>query len=598
MHLRTGVLLSLVSLVLVLGCEPMENGTSYWDLDPSKALDPSGGQPLTNMDTEEVHAAVFGAWIQIADGRDLGMKTFTDQLRTELTARNWDPKLADKINLEILEDDLPSDLSSNGTTTKSGNVATRTLALTPDYAKYFKCPIKATDKSQANTCAQMVAGVAAKVQAALTQSKAKAEAEIKKLHKSLSSEAQQFVSAWAQAAIDHGSKVAAVYAEHHLRATARCDTSKNAMQISYMLGVQQGHKIVLEMRAWARSQVAACVVNVDEIVKKVEHQSLAKIQAWMKAHAVCKDEDISSLDQTYQKAEIKRKDGIKVGISQQVKVLRSELFNYRSSVPCGDTRCIPPNTTKGGECHMDTRRIKSNGGYKGWWIEGKDYKVCCRKQRRSGRLRCLGHRKSDNKTIFCAETANGSCISCQTKYIYIGSPVAIDLDGDGLTVTRAQVRFDLLADGNPQRVSWIGPRDALLVLDLDHDGVIASGSELFGNSTDCGGHRCYDGADAMAQYDDNGDGLLDARDAIFPRLMLWLDLDQDGVSDPGELTRLAASKVQALSVQPAYRVEHRQDASVTARFQVLTSDGFRDAHDVWFHMDLAPANLASMMPAM
>ena len=90
--------------------------------------------------------------------------------------------------------------------------------------------------------------------------------------------------------------------------------------------------------------------------------------------------------------------------------------------------------------------------------------------------------------------------------------------------------------------------------------------------------------------------LAAAIDAVFSRLMLWMDRDQDGHSDAGELSQLAASPVKALNVGADYRIERRPTASITARFQVMTSQGFRDAYDVWFHMDITRKNLASFMP--
>ncbi len=604
MHARILVSATLIGLLATIGCDPTEEGTG-WPTDPREASDPLGSQPLLNMDTTEVNAAVFGAWGQIADGQTLGMKIFADELKKELKAKGLDTKVADNLNEGMIDEamyDLPSALTSGGTTTKSGDVATRDLALTPDYAKYFKCPILAPGSSVGTTCEKLVKGVVAKAAAALKTSQQKAVAEVQKLHKDLSSEAQKFIQAWAQAAIAHGSSVAAVYAEHQLSAAAQCDSTKDKMEVSYKLGVQQGHKIVMEMRAWARTQVSSCVVNTDAIAKKVESTSLTKIDAWMKAHAVCKEEDISTLGQVFQQAEIKRKEGIKVGITQQVKVLKSELFSLRATIPCGDTRCVPDGATKGGECRMTTRGVTANGYLKGWWIEKPgQYKVCCRKQRRSGKLRCVGTREPDNKRVWCAETSGGQCLSCQTKYIYIGSPVAVDLDGDGLSMARGKVTFDLLADGNPQRLSWVGPREALLALDLDGDGQVTDGTELFGSSTDCAGARCYDGVDALAQYDapargGNGDGFIDAQDAVFSRLLLWTDRDQDGRSDAGELAALAGSRVRSFSLNASYDVQRWTNASITARLQVMTDHGIGDAYDVWFHMDLAPANLKALMP--
>jgi hypothetical protein len=80
-----------------------------------------------------------------------------------------------------------------------------------------------------------------------------------------------------------------------------------------------------------------------------------------------------------------------------------------------------------------------------------------------------------------------------------------------------------------------------LTLDLDGDGSIDDGSELFGDSTpvlDAAGNvtgQAVDGFDALAQQDSNGDGVVNNSDANFADLRVWQDLNQDGISQANEL---------------------------------------------------------------
>ena len=141
---------------------------------------------------------------------------------------------------------------------------------------------------------------------------------------------------------------------------------------------------------------------------------------------------------------------------------------------------------------------------------------------------------------------------------YVGSPLVIDLDDDGLELTSTQVRFDLLNAGHPVRSTWIQPDEGFLALDLDGDGRIESGAELFGDRSDCGGQRCYDGVDALARWDSpasggNGDGVIDASDAIFSRLLVWVDQDLDGVSNASELAPLSRHGVLAIHLEHGKR---------------------------------------------
>jgi hypothetical protein len=68
------------------------------------------------------------------------------------------------------------------------------------------------------------------------------------------------------------------------------------------------------------------------------------------------------------------------------------------------------------------------------------------------------------------------------------SPLVLDLDGDGLVETTtlsksltSGTHFNLDAKGLSENTGWVGQDDGLLVRDLDGDGKITSGRELFGN---------------------------------------------------------------------------------------------------------------------
>jgi hypothetical protein len=130
------------------------------------------------------------------------------------------------------------------------------------------------------------------------------------------------------------------------------------------------------------------------------------------------------------------------------------------------------------------------------------------------------------------------------------SPLALDLDGDGIeTLSLDQgVMFDLLADGRPLKTGWIVPDDGLLAMDLNRDGLISSGAELFGEAT-AGAAPQSHGFDALAKLDANRDGVINWEDVAFDQLLVWRDLNQDGHSDPGELFKLGELGIKSLSLQ-------------------------------------------------
>ncbi len=591
-------ILSTVSLVAVLGCGVHPGDESVYTTDPSLTTTPAGEQLLVSLGDQEVASAMVGAASMIHLLRARSVDHTVAELRKSLAARGVDVSALKNIDEAILGKDLPSDLGKGSSGTTSDGFGTKTFALTKDYSKHFKCPVMANGKGANVTCDSLVAGVVKAVKQEIANNNKNVEQQVKKVFGDLSNEAQAFITAWAQAAKEHGSEVAAIYAEHELRAAAKCDRTADGMQISYILGVQQGHSIVLQMRAWAKKQVEACIVNIDEIVKQVRVTSMAKIEAYMKQNVVCEDADISQLNDVYKKAEVKRKEGIKVGIKQQVEVLRSELLSYSQKVPCGGS-CWGDKTfltrKPENECHL-----LGYSSLPGWWIKTDTYEVCCRQRRATKKVACVGKTK-EGKRIWCKEDNSKDCLFCQTDPVPVGSPIAIDLDGDGLRTTERKVTFDLLADGTPQKVAWIGKGEALLVLDHDGDGRVNGGAELFGNATDCGGDKCYDGVVALKQWDasdrgGNADGMIDSRDGVYARLKLWVDKNSDGVSQACELSSLPARGVRAISLKAVYETERLGDSSITSRLSVLTDRGVRNAHDVWFAMELRPANLKALLP--
>ena len=138
-------------------------------------------------------------------------------------------------------------------------------------------------------------------------------------------------------------------------------------------------------------------------------------------------------------------------------------------------------------------------------------------------------------------------------------PLTFDLDGDGLEtigVAQSGVLFDHDGDGIREGTGWVLSDDGFLVLDRNGNGTIDSGKELFGDSTPLSvGGNAADGFTALLQEDTNQDGVVNSTDARWNDLRVWRDLNQDGVSQTGELLTLADLGIVSINVAAA---EHSQ----------------------------------------
>lgn len=145
------------------------------------------------------------------------------------------------------------------------------------------------------------------------------------------------------------------------------------------------------------------------------------------------------------------------------------------------------------------------------------------------------------------------------------SPIIIDTEGEGFHLTSAQagVMFDITGTGYPVQIAWTDGRSHNAFLSIPGpDGLVHNGKELFGNFTPQPPSPHPNGFLALAVYDQpqnggNGDGIIDARDAIFNSLRLWIDDNHDGICQPEELFTLPELGVFSLSLD--YSLSRRED---------------------------------------
>ncbi|MBD2784886.1 hypothetical protein ID858_03015 [Xenorhabdus sp. DI] len=131
------------------------------------------------------------------------------------------------------------------------------------------------------------------------------------------------------------------------------------------------------------------------------------------------------------------------------------------------------------------------------------------------------------------------------------TPLVIDLTGDGITTIteNSNIFFDHDNDGIIESSGWIESNSAFLVWDKNKDGKINNGTELFGNNSILkNGTKADNGFAALADLDDNNDGIFDQSDSLWNSLELWIDYNRDAITDSGELHKLSESGISSINL--------------------------------------------------
>lgn len=108
-------------------------------------------------------------------------------------------------------------------------------------------------------------------------------------------------------------------------------------------------------------------------------------------------------------------------------------------------------------------------------------------------------------------------------------------DAGGGYVPPATPYFDFTGDGTAQHAAWIGAGSGFLAI-AGADGLVDNGSDLI---------------DTFAQLQalaPSGRGVIDASDPIFNQLVVWQDLNGDGICQANEVETLAQLGIVSISL--------------------------------------------------
>ncbi len=161
-----------------------------------------------------------------------------------------------------------------------------------------------------------------------------------------------------------------------------------------------------------------------------------------------------------------------------------------------------------------------------------------------------------SEICFVSEAITSS-VECNCPNCGVPSPILITLSDGRYQLTDAEngVLFDLDADGKAEQTAWTaeGSDEGFLALDRDMNGTIDDYMEIFGDHTPQVPSNEPNGWRALAVWDDslnggNEDGVIDANDRIFSSLLIWVDSNHNGFSEPEELSSLEEAGVEYLEL--------------------------------------------------
>lgn len=173
----------------------------------------------------------------------------------------------------------------------------------------------------------------------------------------------------------------------------------------------------------------------------------------------------------------------------------------------------------------------------------------------------------------------------------VRSPLIIDLDGDGIETVSSDkgVYFDHDGNSLAEKSGWVGKDDGLLVRDINGNGQIDDGTELFGNnSVLSNGQKAANGFEALKDLDSNNNGTFDSSDTAWNQVKVWKDSNKNGVVDNGELLSLEQAGIENIDLN--YQNSNAVDANGNTVGQIGTFDKENGTQgnisDIWFNTDL------------
>ena len=191
-------------------------------------------------------------------------------------------------------------------------------------------------------------------------------------------------------------------------------------------------------------------------------------------------------------------------------------------------------------------------------------------------LQCPPDEPNPDPTTPFLPDPNGDVKNYTIKYY---DPIVVDINNNGIKTINTNGYFGALfdhdGDGIRTATGWVDKEDGLLVRDIDGNGKIDNGKELFGDNTILqNNQKATNGMEALADLDSNGDGIIDNKDIAFNSLKVWQDLNGDGISSSDELITLADAGITSINLKDKQSINQKTEGGFIKESATFTkADG-------------------------
>lgn len=262
---------------------------------------------------------------------------------------------------------------------------------------------------------------------------------------------------------------------------------------------------------------------------------------------------------------ISSKEELKIAIIEKMlqaltgKIVKIKIFSMAEG--CENGNCEQPRKSK----EFDEESAAGQP-LQGWGVE-YDYHESYREHEKlmfkaEGLVRTADGQeiRFDVKLKMRRTFAESHDISVRAGDAVMKDPLVINYSGSELSLTKTKFRFDLDLDGVEDMISFVNEGSGFLALDVNGDGVINSGSELFGPATGSGFAE-------LSRYDQDGNDLLDENDPVFDKLRIW-SKDSQGSDSLFTLTQKNVGAIYLANIGTLFKLK---DSANQLHGQVVSS---------------------------